>query len=456
MNGLTRRRLLTATASGTAGLLATTPALAQRAPYGGYLSEARNYDGTTVDYRGQDEVTVSVGGGDAGLAFDPAAIVVDPGTTVVWEWTDRGGSHNVVAESGAFDSGDPVAGEGATFEYTFDRQRVYKYHCVPHREMGMRGVVAVGATAEGPVEPPGTGGGVSGGGGGGGDPGRPDFRGYLDDAKNYDGSVVDARGRDEVTVFVGAGDDGLAFSPPAVHVDNGATVRWAWTGDGGAHNVVAEDDTFASGSVVESGVFEYTFEADGIYRYYCAPHKAQGMKGAVVVGTGYPTRDDGETDEEPFDGYLSDANNYDGTVTDATDRTEVTVTVAPEAFAFDPAAVEIETGTTVVWEWSGVYGAHNVVAEDGTFDSGDPVSEEGHTFEYTFEEPGAYKYHCDPHEGQGMKGGVLVREASDADEDEDSGDGEGLVGEVGPGFGIGGALAGIGGGALWRRLTAGG
>ena len=127
------------------------------------------------------------------------------------------------------------------------------------------------------------------GGGGGGGGGEPDLGGYLDGANNFDGSVTDARGESEVTVDVGAGN-GLSFGPAAVHVDNGATVVWEWTGQGGNHNVVSEDDVFNSGPAAASGPFEYTFEEDGVYPYFCAPHKASGMLGVIVVGTDYPTK----------------------------------------------------------------------------------------------------------------------------------------------------------------------
>ncbi len=126
----------------------------------------------------------------------------------------------------------------------------------------------------------------SGGGGGGGE---PDLGGYLDGANNFDGSVVDETGSGEVTVDVGAGS-GLAFGPAAVHVDNGATVVWEWTGEGGNHNVVSENDVFNSGDPVGSGTFEYTFEEDGVYPYFCVPHKQSGMKGVIVVGTDFPTK----------------------------------------------------------------------------------------------------------------------------------------------------------------------
>jgi halocyanin-like protein len=131
------------------------------------------------------------------------------------------------------------------------------------------------------------------GGGGGGGGGEPDLGGYLDDANNFEGTVVDETGSDEVNVSVGAGSSGLAFGPAAVHVDNGATVVWEWTGEGGAHNVVSEDDVFNSGSTQTSGTYEYTFEEDGIYPYYCVPHRPNGMLGVVVVGTDYPTVETG-------------------------------------------------------------------------------------------------------------------------------------------------------------------
>jgi len=105
---------------------------------------------------------------------------------------------------------------------------------------------------------------------------------YLSDANNYDG-VTDQTGSSSVSVDVGAGDAGLAFGPAAIRISTGTTVTWNWTGQGGSHNVVAEDTTFDSGELKSSGSYEYTFESTGVYTYYCEPHKASGMKGAVIV-----------------------------------------------------------------------------------------------------------------------------------------------------------------------------
>ncbi len=136
------------------------------------------------------------------------------------------------------------------------------------------------------------------GGDGGGGGGQPDFGGYLDDVGNFDGSVVDATGQDEATVEVGAEGNGgnLAFGPAAVHVDNGATVVWEWTGEGGSHNVVSEDGAFESDLTGEGGfTFEHTFEEDGVYNYFCQPHKSVGMKASVVVGEDFATKGAGES-----------------------------------------------------------------------------------------------------------------------------------------------------------------
>jgi halocyanin-like protein len=119
--------------------------------------------------------------------------------------------------------------------------------------------------------------------GGAGEPAS--FDGWFDDVSNYDG-VLDATGRDAVTVDVGVeGNQGaFAFGPAAVRVDAGTTVTWEWTGNGGVHNVAAEDGSFESETVEEAGyTFEQTFETAGEVRYVCTPHRSLGMKGIVVV-----------------------------------------------------------------------------------------------------------------------------------------------------------------------------
>lgn len=112
--------------------------------YRGWFDGVSNYDGT-VDARGRESVTVEVGvkGSSGFYKFGPAAVAVTPGTTVTWEWTGKGGTHNVVAEQGAFDSGKLVERKGNTFEQTISSPAIYKYFCEPHRSLGMRGAVFV-------------------------------------------------------------------------------------------------------------------------------------------------------------------------------------------------------------------------------------------------------------------------------------------------------------------------
>lgn len=125
-----------------------------------------------------------------------------------------------------------------------------------------------------------------------------------------------------------------------------------------------------------------------------------------------------EEDKTALADYLEDANNYDGEFVDLTGEEEVTVTVMDghangfdPAPSFDPVAIEIEEGTTVIWEWEDE--GHSVTHEplgdqEELFDTG--VLEAGDQFEYTFGEAGEYLYSCTPHLAQGHLGGVRVVE----------------------------------------------
>lgn len=113
------------------------------------------------------------------------------------------------------------------------------------------------------------------------------FDGYLQPTANFDGSVVDAHGKSETSVLVGAAGNGgaRAFAPPAISVDLETTVVWEWSGQGGAHNVVHENGTFESELETEADhTFEHTFDSAGVFKYYCTPHLRNGMKGVVRVG----------------------------------------------------------------------------------------------------------------------------------------------------------------------------
>ena len=94
---------------------------------------------------------------------------------------------------------------------------------------------------------------------------------------------------------------------------------------------------------------------------------------------------------------------------------------------FTPETTKIGTGEVVKW-FNDTDEAHTVTAvedsrPEGTeyFSSGGSTSEEeatrnlsdelidpGESFEWTFDEPGTYRYYCIPHRGDGMEGSVVV------------------------------------------------
>lgn len=105
-----------------------------------WLQSARGAE-SIVDRTGVDEVVVEVGAGD-GFRYAPAAVRVDPGTTVRWRWTGQGGLHDV-----AFLNADVSTSlrdeAGAEFRHTFDAPGAYMYECTPHTGVGMKGAVIV-------------------------------------------------------------------------------------------------------------------------------------------------------------------------------------------------------------------------------------------------------------------------------------------------------------------------
>jgi len=139
-----------ATAAVAAGAGATGSAAAQEVQPEWPSGVTSGNLGSYLDARGQSEVTVQVGAGDSGLAFDPTQLWVDTGTTITWEWTGSGGAHNVQTVEGggpaSLDSGDPVGTEGTTYEYevTEEDAGITHYHCVPHTAVGMHAGIAVG------------------------------------------------------------------------------------------------------------------------------------------------------------------------------------------------------------------------------------------------------------------------------------------------------------------------
>jgi len=112
------------------------------------IDGANNYDGpgSGADATGQSEVTIQVGAGSGGLAFEPAAVHVDPGATIVWEWTGEGGAHNVHHQSGPGDYESEIQSSGSyEWQVPDDASGISEYQCDPHAGQGMIGALAIGS-----------------------------------------------------------------------------------------------------------------------------------------------------------------------------------------------------------------------------------------------------------------------------------------------------------------------
>ncbi|WP_238992143.1 halocyanin domain-containing protein [Halorubrum distributum] len=217
------------------------------------------------DLRYDDPPTVYLGMSNTN-SFSLPAIKVTPETTVTWEWISDDVEYNVVATDGTFDSGQPLSEAGETFEHTFDAEGTYKYVSEPYADAGMQGVVVVDTAPSSEY---------------------PTVDEWLAGTNEYDGTITDQTDTDLVEITTGAKGNGghLAFDPHAVKISAGTTIRWSWTGKGGAHNIEFRDGDFGSESIhVESGVhFEETFSETGVFRYSCKPHHALGHRGAIIV-----------------------------------------------------------------------------------------------------------------------------------------------------------------------------
>ena len=97
-----------------------------------------------------------------------------------------------------------------------------------------------------------------------------------------------------------------------------------------------------------------------------------------------------------------------GSLAEVSTSEEVVVTVDSTNLRFSPSSVTITEGDSVRFFWSGELLAHNAVAEDGLFDSGDTSRNVDYTFTFEAGTNGTHQYVCEPHESVGMVGTVIV------------------------------------------------
>lgn len=119
---------------------------------------------------------------------------------------------------------------------------------------------------------------------------------------------------------------------------------------------------------------------------------------------------DGATDNATADNPVPLKSYTGGTVT-------ADVFVKVRNFEFDPRVVVVDPGTIVQWDNEG--GFHNVNGQQSTFPDNTEdfysgaASNDNWSYQYTFNNSGYNTYQCDPHAGQNMTGGVMVRETGD-------------------------------------------
>ncbi|WP_256392703.1 plastocyanin/azurin family copper-binding protein [Natronoarchaeum rubrum] len=107
-------------------------------------------DGNETGATGGESVTVEL----VDYAYEPGTttpLSIEPGTTVQFVWVTD--SHNINVDStpdGAeWEGHEPVEDAPFEYEYTFDAEGTYEFHCDPHLNLGMEGTIEVGATGGG-------------------------------------------------------------------------------------------------------------------------------------------------------------------------------------------------------------------------------------------------------------------------------------------------------------------
>lgn len=111
-----------------------------------WLSGYDEYSGRLSDETGRGSISVDVGArspNGTNHSFDPVAILVDRGAKVVWEWSGRGGSHDVTWKDKTFAASDNVRDASYTYSVTFDEPGIYLYYCRGDRPYNGRGAVVV-------------------------------------------------------------------------------------------------------------------------------------------------------------------------------------------------------------------------------------------------------------------------------------------------------------------------
>jgi plastocyanin len=77
----------------------------------------------------------------AGMMFYPTTLTVSKGTTVTWQNNDAITHTSTSDAPGIWDTGDITSNSSKTV--TFNTAGTFRYHCIYHVNMGMRGTIIV-------------------------------------------------------------------------------------------------------------------------------------------------------------------------------------------------------------------------------------------------------------------------------------------------------------------------
>jgi len=94
---------------------------------------------------------------------------------------------------------------------------------------------------------------------------------------------------------------------------------------------------------------------------------------------------------------------------------QTTHIVTVQNFSFTPQTLIVSVGDTVRWE--NISGTHNVLANDGSFTSGNPALAFW-AYSHAFTTAGDNPYYCEPHQSMGMTGTIIVQNPSAVNDDE--------------------------------------
>ena len=303
----------------------------------------------------QEEVTIEM----SLEGFDPPSIEIKTGTTVTWHNTEPAdypivsGYHHVTADDGSFDSGKVAP--GARWSFTFDKPGTYDYHCSIHSFMTGQ-IIVTGA----PVK---------------------------EEPKEERVEIVEPDPNDQQS---------WGYKPAKLNIEVGTTVTWVNNG-AQDHTVTDDDDAFDSGTMKPGEKFTFTFKKAGVYNYKCTPHPW--MKATITVSEPGKAPPPKEEEEESDAGHASSTSaappaSSGGGSGPTTHYVNIVEGSSTDSWGYDPAALSIATGDTVVWENTGSTD-HTVTAADGSFDSGTLAP--GETWEHTFDAEGEFEYTCTPH-----------------------------------------------------------